>query len=398
MTKKKQDEEVFSPEDWVNVTVARAVQVGASDVHIEVLRDRLLVRFRVDGVLQVMGELPPEHAEHVIARLKVLGKLNSAEHRLPQEGHAVIELPTEQASNIDSRISIFPTLYGETAVLRILNRSEDLHEGFEELGMSEEHAKTMNDIIRMPFGMVLATGPTGSGKTTLLYTALSMLEQPERNVVTLEDPVERQFPFIRQSQVNNAVGLTYPVGLRSILRQDPDVVMIGEIRDRETAEISSRAALTGRLLFSTLHTKDTIGAITRLLDYEIPRSIIASALRLVVNSRLIRRICPDCAAPAAPSQTLLEEASQLFDISNVHFVSGEGCEACGSTGYRGRISIFEILRIDRTLEQAIIDSTPVIEMRRIAQENGMQSLRSDAIAKAAQGLITLEDAIHTTAL
>jgi len=307
-------------------------------------------------------------------------------------------MPTEKATNIDVRISLFPTLYGETAVMRILNRADEVHEDFADLGMSEGHIQIMNDVMGMPFGMVLATGPTGSGKTTLLYTALSMLEQPERNVVTLEDPVERQFEYIRQSQINPAVGLTYALGLRSILRQDPDVVMIGEIRDQETAEIASRAALTGRLLFSTLHTKDTVGAITRLLDYDIPRSIISSALRLVVNSRLMRRVCPDCAQPAAPAQTLLDEAAKIFDISNVHFVAGVGCEKCGSTGYRGRISIFEILRIDETIEQAIIDSMPVTAIRRVALDAGMQTLRADGVTKAAQGIITLEDAIHTTML
>lgn len=395
---KKKEKEVFSPEDWLDVTIARAVQVGASDVHIEPMRDRLMVRFRVDGELQFMGELPSEYSEVVVARIKILGQLDSAEHRIPQDGHARIELPATKTPIVDIRISLFPTLHGETAVLRILSRSTQHFGGFADHGMAEDHIKIMEEVIQMPFGMVLATGPTGSGKTSLLYTALALLEKPERNIVTLEDPIERQFTLIRQAQITGHGGLTFASGLRSILRQDPDVVMIGEIRDQETAEISFRAALTGRLLFSTLHTKDTIGAVTRLLDFGIPRSVMSSALRIVVNQRLIRLVCTTCTQTTAPKQNFMEEAAEVMDISNAHFVAGGGCDECGGMGYKGRISIFEILQVGQQIEQAILEGKPVNEMRRISLESGMRTLRGDAVLKAAQGLITLADAIHMTAM
>ena len=398
MSRKKFEEELFSPEDWVNVTAAQAVQMGASDIHVEPGIEDVRLRFRIDGVLHEIGRMPREHMEPIVARLKVLGQLDSAEHRVPQEGHALVELPSAETTKIDMRISLFPTVNGEAVVIRILGRGDSVFTQFTELGMAQDHVEQMEQLLKMPFGMVLATGPTGSGKTTLLYTALSQLISPERNIVTLEDPVERQFSDIRQSQINPAVGLSFATGLRSILRQDPDVIMIGEIRDAETAEIAARASLTGRLLFSTLHTKDTFGAITRLLDFDIPRSIIASSLRLVITNRLIRRICDVCVQPAAPAAYLLEEAGKVTDTANTRFVMGKGCESCGTTGYRGRVGVFEILRLDQELEQSIIDSVPIADMRSHAVTRGMRTLRTDAVQKAAAGLIALEDAVYMTAM
>ena len=390
--------QTLTPVAWLDYLIAQALTLRASDIHIEPTQLNTIVRFRIDGVLRVIDTRPREIHALVTSRLKVLAQLNIAERRKPQEGHAVITDSAIFRGQIDLRLSFFPTVFGEAAVVRILNRSDLVVDEMENLGMEPIDLVRFLEVITRPYGMILVTGPAGAGKTTTLYSALNRLHSEERNIMTLEDPVEYQLEWVRQSQINPDIGFTFANGLRSMLRQDPDVVMIGEIRDQETAEIAIRAALSGRMLFSTLHTNDSIAAIVRFLDFGIPRSFIGSALLAIVAQRLLRKVCEGCAASDAPSQKLLSEAGSAVPVALEKFRKGKGCTLCHLSGYRGRVGIYEILYIDKDIEQLIVEGAPTKDIREAARKKGMPTLREEAIKKAVAGITTLEEAIHTTSV
>lgn len=386
------------PAEWVNLAITRALGLGASDIHFDVAFGKFTTRFRIDGVLHQIDERAAEKYDMVIARLKIMSNLNSAEHRQPQEGHAVIQLSgvnVQGQNDIDMRISIFPTVFGEAAAIRILNRREFLFSSFEDMGMNATDAELFRTMIRKPHGMILVTGPAGSGKSATLYTALNQIRSVEKNIVTLEDPVEYQMELVRQSQINPEIGYTFAQGMRSILRQDPDVVMIGEIRDDETAEIAVRAALTGRLLFSTLHTNDTIGAVIRLTEFGIPKSFLATALLLVVAKRLVRKNCTQCVQPYTPSDRSLSEAGVASGQGQ--FYKGVGCETCQGSGYGGRVGIYEFFAVDAEIQMLIIENAPFTKLQEVSRSKGLRTLREEAVRLALSGQTTLEEALHVTA-
>ncbi|MCD4818138.1 MAG: GspE/PulE family protein [Candidatus Cloacimonetes bacterium] len=325
-----------------------AINRKASDLHFEVYENHFRVRFRIDGILQEFSKLPIIQKDEFIARLKILSELNTAEKRRPQDGKFKHKF---SGRDIDIRLSILPTFYGEKAVLRILDR-HNVQLSIDELGMSSLESKIFQQHINNPYGMILVTGPTGSGKTTTLYSALNLINSDEVNITTIEDPVEYNLHGINQSQVKPDIDYKFSTALRSILRQDPDVIMIGEIRDRETAEIAIHSALTGHLVLSTLHTNDATSAITRLVNMGIEKYMIASSLKLVIAQRLVRKICDKCKIFYTPDQELLK---QLGLNPQNEYYHGKGCEACNNTGYRGRIGVFEILQITPEICNMILD-------------------------------------------
>lgn len=372
----------------VNLIVMQAVKDGASDIHIEPEEDSLKVRFRVDGVLHEMFS-PPKHLESaLISRVKILSGIDISEKRKPQDGRFNIKIENR---NVDFRISTFPTIYGENVVIRILDKGAVLVD-LNKLGFSKQSQKRFETLIKRPHGIILVTGPTGSGKTTTLYSALSTIDSEEKNIITIEDPVEYHLGRIRQSQINPKAGLTFASGLRSILRQDPDVIMVGEIRDRETAEIAVQAALTGHLVFSTLHTNDAAGALTRLVDMGLEPFLISSSVIGILAQRLVRKICEKCKHPYAPSGEILKgldmEAKELF--------KGKGCNACKSTGYKGRIGIFELLIVNEDIKKMIVDNASSDSIKKKAIDMGMRTLRDDGLAKVLEGITTADEVIKAT--
>lgn len=372
----------------VNLTITQAVQEGASDIHIEPTENEVKVRFRVDGVLYDVMSPPKKIFPTLVARIKILANMDIAERRLPQDGRFRV---TSQGKIIDFRVSTLPTIHGEKIVLRLLDRSAPLI-GLEKLGFTEDVLKTFEWLIQRPYGMILVTGPTGSGKTTTLYSALAKINTPEKNIITVEDPVEYQFHRINQVQVNAKIGLTFANGLRSILRQDPDIIMIGEIRDRETAEIAVQSALTGHLVLSTIHTNDSAGAIARLMDMGIEPFLISSSVIGILAQRLARRICSRCKAPKQPTE---EEIKVLkLDKDNIIY-EGKGCEVCRHTGYRGRIGIFELLMIDDDIRAMIVDKVPANVIRDTAVKKGMRILWEDAKLKVKNGITTYNEILRT---
>ncbi len=372
----------------VNLTITQAVQEGASDIHIEPTESDVKVRFRVDGVLYDVMSPPKKIFPTLVARIKILANMDIAERRLPQDGRFRV---TSQGKIIDFRVSTLPTIHGEKIVLRLLDRSAPLI-GLEKLGFTEEVLKKFDWLIQRPYGMILVTGPTGSGKTTTLYSALAKINTPEKNIITVEDPVEYQFPRINQVQVNTKVGLTFASGLRSILRQDPDIIMIGEIRDRETAEIAVQAALTGHLVLSTIHTNDSAGAIARLMDMGIEPFLISSSVIGILAQRLARRICSRCKVPKQPTE---EEMKVLMLGENDILYEGKGCEACRHTGYKGRIGIFELLIIDDEIRSMIVDKIPANMIRETVVKKGMKTLWEDAKLKVKNGITTYSEILRT---
>jgi type II secretory ATPase GspE/PulE/Tfp pilus assembly ATPase PilB-like protein len=325
----------------------------------------------------------------LVARIKILANMDIAERRLPQDGRFRV---TSQGNKIiDFRVSTLPTIHGEKIVLRLLDRSAPLI-GLEKLGFTEDVLEKFDWLIQRPYGMILVTGPTGSGKTTTLYSALAKISTPEKNIITVEDPVEYQFPRINQVQVNTKVGLTFANGLRSILRQDPDIIMIGEIRDRETAEIAVQAALTGHLVLSTIHTNDSAGAIARLMDMGIEPFLISSSVIGILAQRLARRICSRCKIPKQPTE---EEIKVLKLGENDIIYEGKGCEACRHTGYRGRIGIFELLMVDDEIRSMIVDKVPANVIRETAVKKGMRTLWEDAKLKVRNGITTYSEILRT---
>ncbi|MFQ5881985.1 MAG: GspE/PulE family protein [Candidatus Methylomirabilales bacterium] len=365
----------------------RAVQEGATDIHVEPEEKVLHNRFRVDGILRQGPDVPKEIQGAVIARIKVMANLDIAETRLPQDGRITFHFGGRE---IDIRVSTFPTIRGENLVLRILDRGK-LILGLEQLGFSPDHLALFKRTLMVPHGIILVTGPTGSGKTTTLYSALSYLNAEERNIVTIEDPVEYEIPGIRQSQVNVKAGLTFANGLRHILRQDPDVIMVGETRDQETADIAIRAALTGHLVFSTLHTSDAAGAIPRLADMGAAPYLVSSSLLLVIAQRLVRIICMSCKEEATPDPTLLQRLGLQSKAGQLKFFRGKGCEKCGYTGYRGRVGVFELLRMTPEVSPLIMERAESTAIRRAARAQGMRTMLEDGLQKALRGVTTLEE-------
>jgi len=371
----------------VSSILRRAVEKRASDVHIEPQALHTVVRLRVDGVLREIQCIPRGLQNSLASRIKILADLDIAERRTPQDGRFLVRLDRRK---FDLRVSSLPTSYGEKIVLRVLN-PESPFTGFQELGLSPAVQETLNRVLALPQGVLLVTGPTGSGKSTTLYASLNKLRSPGVNIVTVEDPVEYMLEGINQVQVHPKAGLTFASALRSILRQDPDIILIGEIRDRETAEIGMKAAQTGHLVLSTLHTNDSVSALTRLLDLEIPGYMIASSVSAIMAQRLVRRLC-SChkRVPLSPDQLALHRAVGLVDPADLVLVP-DGCDACDHIGYRGRIGIYEILWLDDDMRSAVRSEVRVEEIRALSRTAGMVSLQADALEKVQAGLTTLEE-------
>lgn len=375
----------------VNHLFARALDLNASDIHFEPGVDKLDVRCRVDGIMTRIERLPGNIQAAVISRLKLMAKLDIGEKRLPQDGRIQYLIDNRQ---LDLRVSTLPGVHGESVVLRILDR-DDVLVNLENLGMPARVLVPYNRIIQQPYGLILITGPTGSGKTTTLYATLDKIYTEKQKIITVEDPVEYQIAGITQIQVNTKIGLNFASGLRSIVRQDPDILMIGEIRDHETAEIAIESALTGHQVFSTLHTNDAAGAISRLQDMGIESYLISSSLLGVQAQRLVRKVCPDCSEKIILSK---DEADVLAISSDkLPLISrGVGCERCGNTGYRGRIGIYELLKISDQIRHLIATGADSNEIRKKAIEEGMITLRQDALDKLTMGITTPEEIVRVT--
>jgi general secretion pathway protein E len=375
----------------VNMLLFDAVKGRASDVHIQPYEQRLLCRMRIDGVLFDAFEIPQHLQEEVISRVKVLGGMNIAEKRLPQDGRATVDVGNRV---VDLRIASMPTAYGERVVIRLLDKSARLYT-LEELGMDPETLVRFRELIHVEHGLILVTGPTGSGKSTTLYGALTELDTTQRNAVTLEDPIEYQLDGISQTQINTKKGMTFASGLRSILRQDPDIIMLGEIRDQETAVMAIQAALTGHLVFSTLHTNDAASAVTRLLDLGIEPYLLSSSLIGVLAQRLVRRNCSACITPAALSEPEVNEWS-LSHASLTDVAQGAGCSDCRDTGYQGRLGVFELLAATEQIRQLIQSGANASEIGRAAINDGMKPMRTDGIGKVLSGSTTLDEVERVT--
>lgn len=372
----------------VNLIIMQAVKDRASDIHIEPEEGALKVRFRIDGVLHEVFTPPRHLGPALMSRIKVLSGIDISEKRKPQDGGFNIKIENR---DIDMRVSTFPTVYGENIVVRLLDRTSLLL-GLDRIGFSKDIQKKFEELIKRPHGILLVTGPTGSGKTTTLYSALSIIDTEEKNIITIEDPVEYHIGRVRQSQVNPKAGLTFATGLRSILRQDPDVIMVGEIRDKDTAEIAVHAAMTGHLVFSTLHTNDAAGALTRLTEMGVEPFLISSSVIGILAQRLVRSICDKCKEPYKPAQDILEflatDAEELY--------RGKGCNACKMTGYRGRIGIFELLVVNEEIRKMIVEKASSEEIKKRAIEMGMRILKEDGIDKVLKGITTIEEIVRAT--
>jgi general secretion pathway protein E len=377
----------------VNLLIENAVTSDASDIHVEPFEDSLRIRYRIDGILYDV-EAPPRRLQAAVtSRIKIMAEMNIAERRLPQDGRIRIAIHNRR---LDIRVSTVPTVYGESIVMRLLDRSS-IFLSLEKLGFAPETGAAFERLIVRPHGMLLVTGPTGSGKTTTLYAALDKINSPEKKIITIEDPVEYQLKGVNQIPVKPKIGLSFANGLRHIVRQDPDVIMVGEIRDLETAEISIHAALTGHLVFSTLHTNDAPGAITRLQDMGVESYLVTSVLEGVLAQRLCRRICAHCKIEAQPDSKDLRGLGVAGAVQGaVQTYRGAGCDECRGTGYRGRTGIYELLLISEEIRSLIIRKAPTGEIRRRAAELGMVSLREDGWTKAKLGITTVEEILRVT--
>jgi len=373
----------------VNLLIMQAMKESASDIHLEPGDGLLRTRFRIDGVLREVNGPPAHLHAAVVSRVKVLAKLDIAEKRKPQDGRFRLKM---EGRDIDLRVSTVPTQFGEKVVMRLLDSSRALL-SFEQLGLEEPMRAQVERLIRLPHGILLVTGPTGSGKTTTLYTALSAINSVERNIITIEDPVEYQLPGVNQVQVNPKAEVTFASALRSFLRQDPNVIMVGEIRDRETAEIAIQAALTGHLVFSTLHTNDAPSSLTRLVEMGIEPFLVASAVAGVIAQRLVRVICPKCKEPHHPPTDLTDTLP-----STAQFFRGKGCASCRQGGYKGRIGLFEILPMADAIKDLVVSKAPAHVIQEAGRKAGLRTLREDGLAKALAGLTTLEEVVRVTQL
>ena len=378
----------------VNGILSQAVKDRASDIHIECFENELVVRFRVDGMLYDVISPPKRIQAAITSRIKVMSGLNIAEKRLPQDGRIRVRIA---GRDIDIRVSTIPCAYGERSVLRLLDRAQAVDNfDLDKLGFSGENLRKLDRLIRQSHGIILATGPTGSGKSTTLYAALSRINSPEKNIITIEDPIEYQLRGVGQMQVNPKIELSFASGLRSILRQDPDVIMVGEIRDGETAEIAIQAALTGHLVFSTLHTNDSFGSLTRLVEMGIEPFLVSSSILAVLAQRLVRRLCPDCRTPYTPSTTEM----QRIGINAAGFAGkiykGAGCKACRNSGYRGRIAIQELMVMEDDIRTLVMQNADAASIRRACQAKGMKLLRQDGAERVFAGETTIEELLRVT--
>jgi general secretion pathway protein E len=376
----------------INAVLTQALRAGASDIHIEAFETRSVIRFRVDGVLRDM--LEPQRTLHaaLVSRIKIMAQLDIAEKRLPQDGRITLRLGGRP---VDVRVSTLPSAHGERVVLRLLDKQAGRLE-LKRLGMRADTLEELDRLIHQPHGIVLVTGPTGSGKTTTLYAALSQLDTKLLNIMTVEDPVEYDLDGVAQTQVNPRIEMTFARALRSILRQDPDIVMIGEIRDLETAQIAVQASLTGHLVLATLHTNDAPSAVTRLIDMGIEPYLLASSMLGILAQRLVRRLCPECRQPYAPTPADLDKLKLAGLAPDTPFYAPQGCPSCNFTGYQGRSGIYELLSMDEPLRRMIHDGATEQAMRDYAQQHGMASLRQDAARYVANGETSLEEALRVT--
>ncbi|QNN21544.1 type II secretion system ATPase GspE [Planctomycetales bacterium ZRK34] len=377
----------------INLVLFEAVKAQASDVHVQPYEDRVIVRMRIDGVLFDAFDLPKGRQDEVVSRVKVMGKMNIAEKRLPQDGRTTVQVGDRI---IDLRISVIPTSFGERIVIRLLDKSARLYT-LPELGMPPEVLNQFREFITVEHGLILVTGPTGSGKSTTLYAALQQINGKEKNILTLEDPIEYQLPGISQTQVSTRKGMTFASGLRSVLRQDPDIIMVGEIRDHETAVMAIQSALTGHLVFSTLHTNDAASAVARLLDLGIEPYLVASSLVAVLAQRLTRRVCDKCAHPIeADIADLARIGIAPDDAVDASIRNGVGCDVCRDTGYRGRLGLFELLTINNKVRRLVNARQTAAAIKSQAIESGMRTLRDDGVEKVLAGQTTIDEVLRVT--
>jgi general secretion pathway protein E len=377
----------------VNLIISRAIELRASDIHFEPFEDLFRVRYRIDGVLHDVESPPKRLQAAIVSRVKIMAKLNIAERRLPQDGRIMLRV---KGKEIDFRVSSVPTIYGESTVLRILDKSTILLD-IEELGFPEDTLEGFRELIQRPHGILLVTGPTGSGKTTTLYCILEKINSPEKKIITVEDPVEYQLRGINQIQVKPSIGLTFANALRSIVRQDPDVILIGEIRDAETAEIAIHSALTGHLVLSTLHTNDAPSAITRLIDMGMEDYLLSSTIIGILAQRLVRVACPNCQVPYSPDPAILKEMKlDARNQAGLHIIEVKGCERCSQTGYLGRAGIFEFLPITDRIQKLIQGKRDSNVIKEVARKNGMRTLREDGWIKVKQGITTIPEVLRVT--
>ncbi|MBO7483181.1 MAG: type II/IV secretion system protein, partial [Kiritimatiellae bacterium] len=372
--------------------ITTAIKMKCSDIHLEPMEKEFRVRYRIDGALRKMDSPPKRLQQAIISRIKIMSKMKISEKRIPQDGRIQISV---NGKDLDLRVSSVPTNHGESIVMRILDKS-NLSLGLPQLGFLTDDQATFERLIKLPDGVVLVTGPTGSGKTTTLYACLGQINTPDKKLITVEDPVEYQMSGINQVQVNKDVGLDFSAALRSILRQAPNIVMIGEIRDEETAGIAMEAALTGHLVFSTLHTNDAPSAVTRLLDIGCKPFLVASALRAAMAQRLVRAICENCKEAYTPSDREMKMLGTIAKTAPEHMYHGAGCDRCGRSGYKGRKGIFEIFKVDDTIERLIFDHAPATLLRQRAREMGMRTLREDGMLKVASGMTSLSEVLRVT--
>ncbi len=377
----------------VNLVLAQAIKDRSSDIHIEPYANSLKIRYRIDGMLYNLLNLPRRIQSPLVSRIKIMGKLNIAEKRLPQDGRIAVKIGDK---SVDIRVSVIPTAFGERVVLRLLDKSQELLT-LADLGLDEAKIAQFNRLIKSPYGIVLVTGPTGSGKTTSLYAALSKINSPSINIITIEDPIEYQIEGIGQIQVNPKIDLTFATGLRSIVRQDPDVILVGEVRDRETAEIAIQSSLTGHLVFSTLHTNDAASAITRLIDMGIEPFLVASSVIAIVAQRLVRVLCPRCKEPYEPdTESLIDAGIPRNAVIGQPIYRRKGCNSCMNTGYRGRTGIFEIMIMDEGVKKLILRTSDSNQINDEAVRGGMSTLVQDGARRVLEGITTIEEVLRVT--
>jgi len=377
----------------VNTVIATGVKLHVSDIHIEPQLDHVRVRYRVDGILQEGSKLPKETELAIVSRIKIMSRLDIAERRIPQDGRIRVKIGSD---DIDMRVATLPTLHGEKVVMRIMDMSH-VYVDLAKLGFQPTTLKRLEGLITRPHGIILVTGPTGCGKTSTLYASLNKINSVEKNIITIEDPIEFPLKGVNQVQINPKAGLTFASGLRAFLRQDPNIIMVGEIRDLETSEIAVHAALTGHLVFSTLHTNDAPGALTRLVDMGVEPFLVSSSVLAVIAQRLVRLICQDCKEQYQPSSALLKELGiSLEKGADAKFYRGKGCLSCRQTGYSGRMAIFELMTVNEEMAELIIAKASVRDIRRAAVKAGMQSLREDGFKKAFDGFTTAEEILRVT--
>ncbi|MCS7181946.1 MAG: type IV-A pilus assembly ATPase PilB [Thermoanaerobaculum sp.] len=383
----------------VNIILTDAIKKGASDIHVEPYEKTFRIRYRIDGVLQEVMAPPLRLKDAITSRIKILAKLDIAEKRLPQDGRIKLKAKVEgRTRELDYRVSTVPTLFGEKVVLRLLDK-ENLRLDMTKLGFEKSSLKKFEDAILKPYGMVLVTGPTGSGKTNTLYSAISRINTPEVNIMTAEDPVEFQLPGVNQVQMKESIGLNFAAALRAFLRQDPNIILVGEIRDFETAEIAIKAALTGHLVLSTLHTNDAPSTISRLMNMGIEPFLVATSVNVIAAQRLVRRICTNCKEEMdVPIQALLAVGFSEAEAHSLKIYRGRGCDVCGNTGYKGRVGLFEVMEISEDIRELILSGATVVELRRKAIEEGMITLRQSGLHKIREGITTIEEVVRETVL